>query len=66
MILSAQVSLPVSRNLLPEYRHALYAYGEVGRFGRPKHDFLRLVIRHELKGDLVRNASCGSDVSNTT
>src|SRR5713101_8653379 len=48
---------PRETRLLHEYRHALYADGEVGRFGRPKHDFLRLVIRHGLKGHLVELTS---------
>jgi hypothetical protein len=44
---------PREARLPHEYRHTLYPDGEVGSFGRPKHDFLRLVIRHQLKGQVV-------------
>jgi hypothetical protein len=47
----------VKPRLLHEDRHALYPDGKVGRFGRPKHDFLRLVIRHQLKGHVVELTS---------
>ena len=37
---------PREARLLHEDRHTLYPNGKVRRFGRPSHDFLRLVIRH--------------------